>query len=102
MFISLLNVKCSMCFYISWLHLFWAKKNKKKVSGAPGGWSAPLAWGTAVEEDASPPTQPHPGTLHHPPLLQTFKNGEGNRRRIIKKKQSVYMCVCACVCVGDR
>lgn len=72
-------------------------KNKtkylQKLSGAPGGWSAPLAWGSAVEEDVSLLTQPHPGILHHPPLLQTFRN-EGQRYRKVKKKERERESMC--------
>jgi len=61
---------------------------------SPGGWSAPPAWGSAEEEDASPPTRPHPGTRHHPPLLQT------QRGTSIQTGEQV--CVCVCVRIRRR
>lgn len=69
--------------------------------GAPGGWSAPLAWGSAVGEDACLPTQPHPGIPRRPPLLQTYRNGR-ERYRKVKTIESVCLTVFVCVCVYDR
>lgn len=43
---------------------------KTAACGAPGGWSAPLASGSAVEADAFLPTPPRPDIQRRPPPLQ--------------------------------
>lgn len=50
-----------------------------------------------MEGGASLLTQPHPGILHHPPLLQTIRNEQEKYWKVKKRNECVHnVHVCAC------